>query len=100
MPNKHGNSKTDTIVEKTLEVDDPFIQRFKLREGWKMIKNYLFDNYEIHFVIDDIHYSAWKDKDLIILRNIKTNIIRCFVSSEFERVCRVIITADKWEVIS
>lgn len=100
LPKRHGNSKSDTVVEKAEGIDDPFIQRFKIREGWKMIKNYLFDNYEIHFVIDEIHYSVWKDKGLLRLRNIKTNIIKCFVSSEFERVCRVIITADKWKVIS
>jgi len=100
MPNRHGNSKSNTVVERTPEVDDPFIQRFKLREGWKIIKDYLIEKKKIHFTIDGILYIAHRNLDVIKVQNQNTNFIKNISSFEIKSLCQVVITADKWEVIS
>ena len=100
MPKRHGNSKLDTVVERAEEIDDPFIQRFKLREGWKVVYNNLLNDKRIRFFIDNIEYQAIKFDNMISLINIKTENLKNFKSnSEIKDLCRVIITSDKWEVL-
>lgn len=100
MPKRHGNSKLDTVVERTPEIDDPFIKRYKLREGWKIIKENLLKGDLIRFEIDEIKYITFKVVDYIQLENKKTGNKKIFLSdSDIESLCQVIITADKWEVL-
>lgn len=99
MPKRHGNSKFDTVVERVEGMDDPFIQRYKLREGWKVVRQNLLDNKHIRFIIDETQYNVFKVIDYIQLINKKTGNKKVFHYLDIEDLCRVIITSDKWEVL-
>lgn len=98
MP-RHGVGKKNIRVERDNSIDNPFITRFKILEGWKMIKDILINTKKwIYFWIDGVKYSAYSNSsNSIVIYNPKDDSNKIYKDdSDIMKVCQVIITADRW----
>jgi len=100
MP-RHGVGKENTRVERDNSIDNPFIIRFKLLEGWKLVEDILINTKKrIYFWISNVRYSAYSNsRKSVVVHNPKNGSSKIYKEdSDIMKVCQVIITSDRWMV--